>query len=138
MVWGEQLAFIAVEDVYFLTGLPFRGMPLLAEPMLPGDGQLDTLGQRYCSRENFMSVSIVSIGDMDALVHRCVVTMIVRVYGSLATQQISGGQLRIMGRALIGENFSWGLMLHAKMVGQLDRCWTMDLGDFSFGSILVA
>ena len=43
-----------------------------------------------------------------------------------------------MGRALDGEHFSWGLMLHAKMVGKLDRCRTMDAGDFSFGSILVA
>jgi hypothetical protein len=29
-------------------------------------------------------------------------------------------------------------MLHAKMVGQLDRCCIADSGDFSFGSILVA
>ena len=44
MVLGEQLAFTVVEDVYFLTGLPFRGTPLLTEPILPGDGQLATLG----------------------------------------------------------------------------------------------
>jgi hypothetical protein len=29
-------------------------------------------------------------------------------------------------------------MLHARMVGQLDRCQSTDLGDFAFGSILVA
>jgi hypothetical protein len=91
MVWGEQLAFTAVEDVYFLTGLPFQGTPLPVEPVLPGDGQLATLGRRYFSRENIMSGSIVSIGAMDALVHHCVVAMIVRVYGSLTTQRISGG-----------------------------------------------
>jgi hypothetical protein len=43
-----------------------------------------------------------------------------------------------MGRVLVGEHFAWGLMLHAKMVGQLDRCRTADSGDFAFGSILVA
>jgi hypothetical protein len=64
--------------------------------------------------------------------------MVVRVYGSLATQRISGGQLRIMGRVLAGEHFAWGLMLHAKMVGKLDRCWVADSGEFAFGSILVA
>jgi hypothetical protein len=138
MVRGEQLAFTAVEDVYFLTGLPFRGTPLPVEPVLPGDGQLATLGRRYCSRDDFMSGSVVSIGAMDALVHHCVAAMVVRVYGSLATQRISGGQLRIMGRALVGEHFAWGLMLHAKMVGQLDRCRVADSGDFAFGSILVA
>jgi hypothetical protein len=91
MVRGEQLTFTAVEDVYFLTGLPFRGTHLPAEPVLPADVQLATLGRRYCLRENFMSGSVVSIGAMDALAHRCVATMIVRVYGSLATQRISGG-----------------------------------------------
>jgi hypothetical protein len=29
-------------------------------------------------------------------------------------------------------------MLHAKMVGQLNRCWAVDSGEFSFGSIFVA
>ena len=57
-------------------------------------------------REKFISGSIVSIKAMDALVHHCVVVMIVRVYGSLVTQHISGGQLRIMGWALVGEHFS--------------------------------
>jgi hypothetical protein len=85
-----------------------------------------------------MSGSVVSVRAMDALVHHCVVVMIVRVYGTFTTQWISGGQLRIMGRALAGEHFSWGLMLHAKMVGQLDKCRAMDSGDFAFGSILVA
>jgi hypothetical protein len=32
MVRGEQIAFTAVEDIYFLTGLPFRGTPLPTEP----------------------------------------------------------------------------------------------------------
>jgi hypothetical protein len=117
MVWGEQLTFTAVEDIYFLTGIPFWGTPLPMEPVVLVDGQLVVLGRRYSTREKFMSGSVVSIGAMDALVHRCVEAMVVRVYGSLATQQISGGQLRIMERALAGEHFSWGLMLHAKMVG---------------------
>jgi hypothetical protein len=32
MVRGEQLAFTVVEDVYFLTGLPFRGTPYQRSP----------------------------------------------------------------------------------------------------------
>jgi hypothetical protein len=64
-----------------------------------------------------MSGSMVSIGVMDTLVHHCMVEMVVRFYGSLATQRISGGQLRIMERALSDDHFSWGLILHAKMVG---------------------
>ena len=74
---------------------------------------------------------------MDALVHHCMATMVVRVYGSLATQRINGCQLRIMQRALGGEHFAWGLMLYSKMVGQLTRCQATDSGDFAFGSVLV-
>jgi hypothetical protein len=96
IVRGEKLTFSVTEDVYFLTGLPFRGSPLPVDPLLPGDGQLVDLAQTYCTGEDFMSGSVVRIGVMDTLVHRCIAAMIVRVYGSLATQRISGGQLRIM------------------------------------------
>jgi hypothetical protein len=43
-----------------------------------------------------------------------------------------------MGRELARVHFAWGLMLHAKMVGQLDRCRVADSGNFIVGSILVA
>jgi hypothetical protein len=69
IVQGEQFPFTAVEDVYFLTGLPFRGMPLLVEPVLPRDTPLATMGQRYCSGPNYMSDTVLSIGAMDALEH---------------------------------------------------------------------
>jgi hypothetical protein len=85
MVRGEQIVFTVVEDIYFLTGLPFQGTPLPAEPVLPANVMLVTLGRRYYSRENYMSGSIMSIGAMDALSHHCVAVMIMRVYGSLAT-----------------------------------------------------
>jgi hypothetical protein len=134
IVCGEHLAFSVVEDVSFLTGFPFRGTLLPVEPVVPGGGHLVVLAQTYCSGENYMSISVVRIGAMDALVDRCVASMIVRVYGYLTTQQINGGQLRIMQRALGGEHFSWGLMLHTKMVGQLDRCRATDSGEFSFRS----
>ena len=120
-----------------MTRLPFRGTLLPVELVIVGEGQLATLAQTYCLAEDFMSGSVVRIGVMDALVHHCMEMMIVRVYGSLMTQCISGGQLRIMQRALGGEHFPWGLMLHAKMVGQLTSSRVANLGDFSFGSILV-
>jgi hypothetical protein len=117
IVRGEKIPFTTVEDVYFLTGLPFRGTPLLTELVLPRDTLLVMVGQRYCSRLNYMSETVVSIGAMDALAHRCIATMIVRVYGSLVTQRISGGQLMVMERMLAGEHFSWGLTLQSRMVG---------------------
>jgi hypothetical protein len=53
-----------------------------------------------------MSENVVSIGGMDALVHCCIAAMIVKVYGSLATQWISGGLLIVMERVLVGEHFT--------------------------------
>jgi hypothetical protein len=117
VVRGEQIPFTMVEDVYFLTGLPFRGTPLPVESVLPRDTLITMVGRRYCSGPNYMSDTVVSIGAMDALEHRCIAVMIVRVYGSLVTQWISGGQLMVMERVLAGEHFSWGLMLHSRMVG---------------------
>jgi hypothetical protein len=43
LVRGEQVAFTAVEDIYFLTGLPFRGSPLPTAPVMPRDTDLAVL-----------------------------------------------------------------------------------------------
>jgi hypothetical protein len=60
-----------------------------------------------------MSGTVVSISRIDFLLHRCIAAIIVRVYGSLATQRISGGQLLLLERVVVDrERFAWGLMLH--------------------------
>jgi len=64
--------------------------------------------------------------------------MVVMIYGSLVTQWILRGQLRIVERVLDGDIFSWGLMLHSRMMEKIHRSWTIDSGEFAFGSILVA
>jgi hypothetical protein len=139
LVRGEQIPFTAVEDIYFLTGLPFRGTLLPTEPVLPRDTHLREIAERYCSGENYMSGTVVSISGLDSLAHRCIAAMIVRVYGSLATQRISGGQLLVLERVVVGrERFAWGLTLHARMIAQLDHCRSTGTGEFAFGSILVA
>ena len=111
---GEQVAFTAVEDIYFLTGLPFRGTPLLAVPVLLRDIDLRDVTERYCSGEHYMTGSSVCISTIDVLLHRCVAAMIVRVYGTRAPHRISGSELLLMERVVVGlERFAWGLMLHA-------------------------
>jgi hypothetical protein len=138
LVRGEQIPFTAVEDVYFLTGLPFRGTPLPVEPVLPRTTLLADIGWRYCSGQNFMFGTVVSILAIDSLAHRCIAAMIVWVYGSLATQRISGGQLLVLERVLAVEHFAWGVTLHAQMVTKLDHCRSTGVGEFAFESILVA
>jgi hypothetical protein len=139
LVRGEQIAFTAVEDVYFLTGLPFRGTPLPAVPVLPRETDLREVAQRYCSGEDYMTGSSVRISGIDALLHRCIAAMIVRVYGSRASHRISGAELLLLERVVVGrEWFAWGLTLHAQMIAQLDHCRSTGRGEFAFGSILVA
>jgi hypothetical protein len=139
LVRGEQIPFTAVENIYFLTRLPFQGTPFPAEPMLPRDTHLWTVVERYFSGKHYMSRTAVSISGIDALLHRCIVAMIIRVYGSLATHWISGGELFLMERVVVGcEQFAWGLTLHARMIAQLDRCRSIGTGEFAFGLILVS
>jgi hypothetical protein len=85
-----------------------------------------------------MSGTVVSIGAIGSMAHRCIEAMIVRIYGSLVTQWISGGHLLVLERVVVGEQFAWGMTLHARMVAQLDHCRSTNGGEFAFESILVA
>ena len=42
---GERVAFTVVEDVYFLTRLPFRGTPLPAVPVLSRGTDLEEVAE---------------------------------------------------------------------------------------------
>jgi hypothetical protein len=86
---GEQLTFSVREDVYFLTGLPFRGMALLVNPQLPEGVHLADATQTYCTGLKIMLVLVVLIEVMDDLLHQCIVMIIVRIYRSLVMQQIN-------------------------------------------------
>jgi hypothetical protein len=138
-VRGERVEFTAEEDVYFLTGLPFRGTPMLMAPVMPRETDLAGFARRFCSRGHFMTGSAVRINALDVLLHRCVASMIVRIYGTTAPHRMSGGELSLMERVVVGrERFAWGMALHSQMVAQLDRCRSTGRGEFTFGSILVA
>jgi hypothetical protein len=122
----------------FFDGAPIHGMALPTDPQLSGDERVGDLVARHYMGPNPMSGSVIRIEVIDDLLTECIVAMVVRIYGSLGTQQITGGQLRIVEWVLDGDLFSWGLMLHTRMMGQVNRCQRSDSGDFAFGSILVA
>jgi hypothetical protein len=96
------------------------------------------LARHHFSGPNPMLSSFIHIKAIDELLRQCIVAMVVRIYGSFVTQRITGGRLRIVERVLDGEHFSWGMMLHCRMMGKIHQCETTDSGDFSFESILVA
>jgi hypothetical protein len=132
------MALSSMEDVYFLTGLPFRGIALSVDPQLSGNERLVNLVHRHWLGPNPMLGSIICIEVIDELLTHYISAMVVRIFRSLVTQRITRGQLRIMERVLYGDHFSWGLMLHARMMGKIHQCWITESGDFVFGLILVA
>jgi hypothetical protein len=138
-VRGERVDFTVMEDVYFLTGLPFRGTPMLTPPTMARGVDLEEYAGQFCPGGDYMTGSAVRINALGVLLHRCVASMVVRIYGSTAPHRISGGELMLVERVVVGrERFAWGLALHARMVAQLDRCRSTGRGEFTFASILVA
>jgi len=103
-------------------GIPFQGMALPSNPKFPLGVHLADVARRYCLGLKIISFLVFRIETMDDLLHQCITAMIMRIYGSLVMQQINGGHLVIMQRVLDGDFFAWGLMLHAKMMGQINRC----------------
>jgi len=69
-----------------------------------------------------MSGLVVHIEAIDDLLIKCILTMVVRIYRSLATQRITGGQLKVVEKVLDGDLFAWGVLMHTKMMSQLNRC----------------
>jgi hypothetical protein len=88
----------SMEDLYFLTGLPFWGMALPVDPQLPGDERLVYLEHCHYLGPSPMSGLVICIKVIDDLFTQCITAMVVRIYGSLETQRIIRGQLRIVER----------------------------------------
>jgi hypothetical protein len=77
--------FSAAKDIYFLTRLPFWGRELAIDPHLPEEDRVETIASWHCSRSNPMSSLVVRIEALDDLLTECIASMVVRIYGSLAT-----------------------------------------------------
>jgi hypothetical protein len=103
---GERLTFSTTEDVYFLMGLPFHGMALAIDPHLPEEDRVETMTDRHCTGLNPMLGSVVLIEAIGDLLTECIATMMVRIYGSLGTQRITSGQLRVVEQVLDGDLFA--------------------------------
>jgi hypothetical protein len=67
IIRGKQLTFLVIEDVYFLTGLPFHGMALPADPQLSRDERLVDLVHRHYSGPNLMLGSVIEIEVLDEI-----------------------------------------------------------------------
>jgi hypothetical protein len=77
---------------------------------------------RHYTRLNPVSTSVIRIQAIDDLLIEFITAMVVRIYGSFGTQKITRGLLRVVERVPDGDLFSWGVLLHTNMMGQVNRC----------------
>jgi hypothetical protein len=96
------------------------GWPFLLTPSYLGDERVVDLARRHCSGTEPNVGSVIRIEAIDEILTECIIH-----HGSEDLQ-------------ILGDHFSWGIMLHSRMMGQIHRCRTTDSNDFAFGSILVA
>jgi hypothetical protein len=98
-------------------------MALPIDPQLSGEDRVGDLVAHHCTGPNPMLGLVIRIETIDDLLTECIATMVVRIYGSLGTQWITGGQLRIVEWVLNGDLFAWGVLLHTKIMGNVNGCW---------------
>jgi hypothetical protein len=72
--------------MYFLIGIPFRGMDLPIDPQLPGEDRVGDLVACHYMGPNLMSSLVIRIEVIDDLLTECITTRVVRIYRSLGTQ----------------------------------------------------
>jgi hypothetical protein len=111
------LTFLTIEDMYFMMGIPFRGMSIPIDPQLLREERVGDLVACQCIGMNPMLGSVIWIEAISDLLMEHIAVMAVRIYGSLGTEWITGGQLRIMEWVLDGDLFAWVVLLHTKMMG---------------------
>jgi hypothetical protein len=119
-VRGEKLMLSTKENMYFLMGLPLCGITLGINPHLPREDRVETMVARNCSRMNPMSGSFICNESIDELLTNFIVAMVVQIYGSLGTHWITSGKLRVVEQVLDGDLFAWGVLMHTKMMSQLN------------------
>jgi hypothetical protein len=96
-------------------------MALPIDPHLLGEDRVGDLVARHCTGSNLMPVSVIRIESIDDLLTECIAAMVVRIYGSLGTQRITSGQLRVVEQVLDGDLFVWGVLMHTNMMGHLNQ-----------------
>jgi hypothetical protein len=129
--------FFAIENVYFFMGLPFHGRALAIDPHIPREDRVETMVARNCVGPNPMLSSIICIEAIDEFLTKFITSMVVRIYRFLGTQWITSGQLRVVEEVLDGDLFAWGVLMHTKVMSQLNWCWCADSSEFSFKSVMV-
>jgi len=134
---GDQTLTIDRDDIYFLTGLSQRGLPVSLRGAAPDVGaDVDSLIADYCVPGSKKSSNQLKIADVRDPGLRIIMFTITRAAGSLQPHLASRGNVMTAVRCTDGEVFDWVTAVHGGLTEQLSKAKRGRAKQFGYGSLI--
>jgi hypothetical protein len=134
---GMQLLTIELEDVYFLTGLSKRGVPIAFSGQRALPEQVGVYLARHCVPGERLVGGRIPIKDIRELPLRSNLFSITSVIGSTSTHMASRSQVAYGVQCLEQTLFNWSAGFLRNVKEQVSRC-RMGQKKFGYDSFLVS
>jgi hypothetical protein len=134
---GTQLLTIELEDVYFLTGLSKRGVPISFSGQRALPEQVDVYLARHCIPGARLVGGRIPIKDIRELPLQSILFAITSVTGSTSAHLASRSQVAYGVQCLEPTLFNWSAGFLRNVKEQISRCRTGQK-QFGYGSFLVS
>jgi hypothetical protein len=134
---GAQLLTIELEDVYFLTGLSKRGVPIAFTGQRTLPEQVDVYLARHCVPGARLVGGRIPIKDIRDLALRSILFAITSATGSTSAHLASRSQVAYGVQCLEPTLFNWSAAFLRNVKEQITRCRNGQK-QFGYGSFLVS
>ena len=136
---GETLE-LTMEDIYFITGLSQRGVPVNLEGTGRGGDPLSVQNyvDMFCIPGTQKKGSSVLIADIQDFTLQVLASTIVRLAGSSGLHMATKNQIRVAVDCFRGALYDWCSGIAPIMTRQLSDCKRGRRKNFGYASILVA
>jgi hypothetical protein len=134
---GTQLLTIELEDVYFLTGLSKRGVPISFSGQRALPEQVGVYLARHCVPGARLVGGRIPIKDIRELPLWSILFAIMSVTGNTSAHLASRSQVAYGVQCLEPTLFNWSAGFLRNVKGQVSRC-RMGQKQFGYGSFLVS
>ena len=136
---GNHVLEIEIEDIYFITGLPKQGAPVIMSGQRSDvEHTMDHYIHQHCvagTEKKGGRASILAVTDV--VLHTILFTM-TRAFGSLGAHAATKAQMTYAIECTEPRVFNWCEGLRTNMMSQLTSFRTRKQSQFGYGSILVA
>jgi hypothetical protein len=134
---GTQLLTINLEDVYFLTGLSKRGVPIAFSGQRALPKQVGVYLARHCVPEARLVGGRIPIKDIRELTLHSILFSITSMTGSTSAHMASRSQVAYGVQCLEPTLFNWSAGFLRNVKEQVSWC-TMGQKQFGYGPFLVS